>query len=53
MLKDRNRPSFMQNNEMYGHDQNIASPEIFCLCDVEHLLSLFFKKGKTKLIKAI
>ena len=29
--------------EMYGHDQNIGSPEKFCLCDVEHFGSFFSK----------
>ena len=28
---------------MYGHDQNIGSPEKFCLCDVKHFRS-FIKK---------
>ena len=28
---------------MYGHDQNIGSPEKFCLCDVKHFWS-FIKK---------
>ena len=39
--KNRNRPTFVQNNEMYGNYQNIGSPEKFCLCDVVHLWSFF------------
>ena len=37
---------FGGKNEIYGHDQNIGSPEKFCLSDVEHFGSVFSKMDR-------
>ena len=35
---------FWWKKKIYGHDQNVRSPEKFCLCDVEHFRSHFQKR---------
>ena len=41
--KNRNSPIFVQNNEIYSHDQNIGSPEKFYFV-MQSICGSFFQK---------
>ena len=41
--KNENPHILVEKNEIYGHDQNIGSPEKFCLSDAVNFGSLFSK----------
>ena len=43
MSKNLKWAYFGEKNKMYGPDQNIGSPEKFCLSNVQHFRSLFQK----------
>ena len=49
--KKLNWPYFSGKIEIYGHDQNVWSPEKFYLCNVEHFGSLYSKIHRLKQIK--
>ena len=38
--KNENPNILVEKNDIYGHDQNIWSPEKFCISDVEHFGSI-------------
>ena len=42
--KNAKWPYFGAKIEINGYNQNIGSPEKICLCDAEHLWSLFLKR---------